>query len=236
MVDGALMLSGVLMGLAGVPHCAAMCGASSAAVQQRCGGPHTAPAFQAGRLLGYAAVGAIAASSVSLLRLVGEAAPAIRPLWTLLHVAALALGLWLMVTGRQPDWMSQAGRTPPRLQGGWQRIQGPLRAGAVGTVWVAWPCGLLQSALIVAALATTPWAGALVMGGFAAASATGLWATGWLWARSLGRTQGGAPGRSGTLTAGTWVVRFSGLSLAAASGWALGHGLWERVAAFCLAS
>lgn len=230
MVDAALLLSGVLMGAAGAPHCAAMCGASSTAVQQRCGGAKVAPAFHAGRLLGYAVVGALAASSVSLLRLLGEAAPAIRPLWTLLHVAALALGLWLLVTGRQPGWMSQAGRTPPPLQGGWQRISGPVRAGAIGTVWVAWPCGLLQSALIVAALATTPWAGALVMGGFAAASSAGLWATTLLWARSLGRSGE----RSGTLAAGTWVVRFSGLSLAAASGWALGHGLWERVSAFCL--
>ena len=30
-----------------------------------------------------------------------------------------------------------------------------------------------------------------------------------------------------------WAVRAAGIALAAASGWALGHGLWERVVALC---
>ena len=35
-MDAALVLSGVLMGAAGIPHCMAMCGASSSAVLGHC--------------------------------------------------------------------------------------------------------------------------------------------------------------------------------------------------------
>ena len=231
-MDAALVLSGVLMGAAGAPHCMAMCGAASSAVLGRCsrGGQGRAAgiAFHAARVASYAAAGAIAASSVAVLKLLGESSSALRPLWTLVHVAALALGLWLLATGRQPAWMSAQPRvlSPQLTREGWQRIAGPARAGAFGAAWVAWPCGLLQSALIVATLASTPMSGALVMGGFALASSTGLWAASMVWMR-------GTSGRAVGLLSGAWVVRFSGACLALASAWALGHGLWQRVIALC---
>lgn len=231
-MDAALVLSGVLMGVAGAPHCMAMCGASSSAVLGRCGRGARAGAadwaFHAARVASYATVGALAASSVSLLRLMGESVPALRPVWTLIHVAALALGLWLLVTGRQPAWMSAQPRAlpAPLERQGWQRVTGPARAGVAGAAWVAWPCGLLQSALIVATLASTAVGGALVMGGFALASSTGLWAAGWVWRQAAG-------GRAVGWLNGVWVVRFSGACLSLASGWALGAGLWHRIAAVC---
>ncbi len=230
-MEAALVLSGVLMGAAGAPHCMAMCGAASSAALGRCGGQGgaTGAAFHLGRIASYAAAGAVAASSVALLRTLGDAVPVLRPLWTLVHVAAFALGLWLLVTGRQPAWMSAQPRalSPQLAREGWQRVAGPARAGAVGAAWVAWPCGLLQSALIVATLANTALGGALVMGGFAIASSTGLWAAGWLWHRA-------ASGRAAGFISGAWVVRFSGASLALASSWALAAGLWQRVMAYCL--
>jgi sulfite exporter TauE/SafE len=237
MLDAALVLGGVLMGAAGLPHCMAMCGAANSALLSRCGGAGPREragaadlAFHAARLLGYAGAGALAASGVSALRIFGEAVPALQPLWTLIHVAALALGLWLMVTGRQPAWMSARPRAlpAPLAREGWQRVAGPARAGAAGAAWVAWPCGLLQSALIVATLANGALAGALVMTGFAIASAPGLWMAGLLWRRT-------AAGRALGLVSGAWVVRFSGVFLGLASGWALGAGLWQRVADLCLA-
>lgn len=234
-MDAALVLSGVLMGVAGAPHCLAMCGASSSAVLSRCGRGGQARAaglaFHAARVASYAVVGAAAASSVLLLRLLGESAPALRPLWTLVHLAALALGLWLLATGRQPAWMSAQPRVlSPQLAGdGWQRIAGPARAGAWGAAWVAWPCGLLQSALIVATLASGPAEGALVMGGFALASSPGLWAASVLWRH-------GTATRARGLVSGAWVIRFSGVCLALASGWALSHGLWQRVLALCFSA
>jgi hypothetical protein len=59
---------------------------------------------------------------------------------------------------------------------------------------------------------------------FAMASAAGLAAAPWLWWRLGAGSAGAATG---------WATRASGLLLAAASGWALGHGLWQQVAAYC---
>jgi hypothetical protein len=238
-MDAALVLSALLMGLAGSPHCVAMCGAACTALAGRCGGarPQQALAgFHLGRLLGYAAAGAVAAGSVSLLAQFSQLTPALRPLWTLVHVAALGLGVWLLVKGRQPQWLEDLGRNT-RLApaaagqagmapGGWQPVLGPLKAGLAGTAWVAWPCGLLQSALVVAALGQHVAAGASIMAAFAVGSSLGLWLGPTLWWRL------GAPG-SRWLASGGWAVRLAGLGLASASAWALGHGLWLRIVAWC---
>jgi sulfite exporter TauE/SafE len=233
-MDLALLLSALLLGLAGAPHCAAMCGAPCAAVVGAGGGSlrARAGAFHLGRLAGYAVAGAVVAGGVNVLAMAGSAAPVVRPVWTLLHMAALALGLWLLVTGRQPAFMTRLGRVrspSPAMAapGGWQVMATPWSAAAAGSAWVAWPCGLLQSALVVAALANTPQAGAAAMGAFAMASAVGLqaapWLAGWL-SRWSGRQ--GADGL-------TLAVRAAGLALAAGSGWALGHDLWGKVVAYC---
>ncbi|MBL0726417.1 sulfite exporter TauE/SafE family protein [Piscinibacter sp. HJYY11] len=226
----ALVFSAALMGLAGVPHCLAMCGGTSAGVIRACGGANQATlGFHVGRLTGYAAGGAVAASSVALLRQLGEAAPALRPVWVLVHLAVLGVGLWLVWTGRQPQWMQGQGRSlPPELAAqGWQRVQGPVRAAGAGMLWLAWPCGLLQSALVVATLAGSAAAGAAVMAAFAITSSIGLVAGPALWLRLGGDT-------AAHLMDGRWAVRLAGAGLVAASGWALGHGLWARVVALCL--
>lgn len=225
-MDAALIASAALLGLAGAPHCAAMCGAACAAVTRRGQGAGQL-AFHAARVAGYAATGAIAAASVGTLAQLGQLSPALRPLWTLLHVAALALGLWLMVTGRQPGWLERLGRSGRELApqaGGWQRMRGPGQAAVAGGLWFAWPCGLLQSALIVAALANSPAGGAAAMGAFAIVSGAGLALGPWLWMRL---------GGSMAATSSPWAVRAAGGLLLAASGWAVGHGLWEQVAAYC---
>ena len=229
-MEAALILGAGLMGLAGTPHCAAMCGAPCAAVTQRCGPSRQQElmaGFMAGRVVGYAVGGAVVAASVAALGTLGGLVPALRPLWTALHLAVLGLGLWLLITGRQPAWWARLGspRVPAALPGGWQRVSAPLRAGAAGSLWVALPCGLLQSALLIAALATTPLQGAAAMASFAVASSLGLWLPGAVWAR--------APMGAGQTS---WALRAAGASLVVASGWAVGHGLWERVAAFCLAA
>jgi len=225
----ALLLSAVLMGLAGTPHCLAMCGAACRAA----GGQHSGW-FHGGRLLSYAVAGALAAASVGSLAATGAAVAVLRPIWTLVHVAALALGLWLLWYGRQPAWMAELGRprqVPAGVQAaGWQVIAGPTRGALAGLGWVAMPCGLLQSALLVAALANTPAQGALVMAGFAAASGLGLALGPALWWRLAQFT--GRPG--GLVASPAFSTRLAGIALAAASAWALGHGLWLRVAAWCV--
>ncbi len=220
------------MGLAGTPHCAAMCGAPCAALT---GGrsPASVIAFHLARVASYAAGGAIAAASMGALASLSQLSPALRPLWTLLHTLALALGLWLLWQGRQPAWMGSFGRVaraaPAATTIGthrtWQRMRGPVRAAAGGSVWVAWPCGLLQSALLVAAMTASSLAGALAMSGFAIASSAGLLMAPWIWQRFM---HGDAAVRRERL-----IVRGAGLLLAVASGWALSHGIWHQFAAFC---
>lgn len=222
-LDTALGLTGLLMGLAGSPHCAAMCGAACAGVVRGCGGlrPQRAMlALQFGRLLSYSAAGAVAAASISILGQWAAQAAALRPLWGMLHAAALALGLWLLWRGRQPGWIEDIGRrlSRPAEAGKVVWMNGPLRAAAVGSLWAAWPCGLLQSALVVASLGSGALNGAWVMALFAIGSAAGLWfgPTLWLWL-----AQGG---RQGALVQ-TAAVRLAGFVLAVASAWALWNGL-----------
>ena len=161
----------------------------------------------------------------------GTLSPMFRPLWSLVHAAALALGLWLAITGRQPAWLERLGRSPsgsmPHARAGWQIVRGPGRAAVAGALWVAWPCGLLQSAVLVAALANSAWSGAAVMAVFALATGLGLTVAPWLWRRIGGPGQG-----AGVLSAG-FAVRLAGALLAGASLWAMTHGLWAQVAAYC---
>ncbi|MDE2395842.1 MAG: sulfite exporter TauE/SafE family protein, partial [Burkholderiales bacterium] len=112
----------------------------------------------------------------------------------------------------------------PQNANGWQRMRGPAESALAGGLWCAWPCGLLQSALVIAALADDAPGGAFVMAAFAIASGAGLALAPWLWQRLGGHAAAaGAP----------WAARAAGALLAAASGWALFHGLWMRVAAYC---
>jgi len=234
-MDIPLLMAATLMGAAGSLHCTAMCGAACAAIARRGSGDAMMPslfAFHLGRLTSYAVGGAIAAASVNALAAWAQTLPAVRPLWSLLHVAALMLGVWLAASGRQPAWMSAWNRPPQTLAplGAWQpvggpavsRLRAPLGAAAIGSAWVALPCGLLQSALLVAALASTPASGAAVMAAFALASSLGLVLVAAAWRQSLA-----TPG------ALRWAVRLAGVMLAASSAWALGHGLWQQVAAYC---
>jgi sulfite exporter TauE/SafE len=230
-MDGALVTSALLMGLAGTPHCTAMCGAACAGLSR--GGAGPAWSFHLARVLSYALGGALAAASVGWAAQLGQASALLRPLWVMLHMAALGLGLFLLWRGRQPAWLENLGARSERvlrvsvagLGAGQAVISAPpaasARAGLAGLAWLAWPCGLLQSALVVAALASGPLQGAAVMTAFAAASGLGLVLGPMLLARLFG--QGGS----------AWAVRLAGLSLAAASLWALGHGVWAQVAAWC---
>jgi sulfite exporter TauE/SafE len=152
---------------------------------------------------------------------------ALRPLWTLLHLLALAVGLWLLARGRWPLWLNRPAVAAP-AGSGWQRIALPLRSACAGAGWIAWPCALSQSALLVAALAETPGAGGAVMATFALASAPALVVGPWVWSR-VRRIAGTA-----ALDAqATWPLRAAGALLAAGSAWALTHGLAARALAWC---
>jgi len=228
-MDSALVASALLMGIAGAPHCAAMCGAAFGAVAGSARGGASvanAAALHGGRVLGYAAGGAAVAAGVGAFTALGAAAPWLRPLWTLVHVGAIVLGLWLLWSGRAPAWLARrtalAGAAPAvqpiRLH---RRLPAAGRSGLIGACWVGLPCGLLQSALIVAALASGPAQGALVMSAFGIASGVGLWLGPQLWLRLRA---GPAGERAAALS-----VRLAGALLAGSSLFALGHGLGAAI-------
>lgn len=224
-MNAALLASALALGVAGAPHCVAMCAAPCAAATARGG----QAGFQMARALGYAAAGAVAAGGINAVGWLAQASPAFKPVWALVHAAAFALGLWLLLRGRQPAWLERWGRRPVAAQAGtsdgWQALHGPVQAMAAGALWVAWPCGLLQSAVLVAALGNGPAEGAAIMLMFAAGSSSGLLAAPWIW-RRLGGSGSGSLVRTG-------AVRMGGLLLALASAWALGHDLWIKLAAYC---
>lgn len=216
-LDAALVGTLGLMGLASVPHCALMCGAPCAAAVG--GGPTQAVAgFQIGRVVGYAAAGAVAAASVGWLREATQLSAALRPLWTLLHSGLFALGLWLLIQARWPAWLGRTGLQSDARAGTvrWHRATGS------GLLWFAWPCGALQGALVVAALANTPAGGAAGMAAFALLSSPGLLLAPMALKKLMARPDWN-----------TWAPRLAGAMLVLASGFALGHGLWAQVVEWC---
>ena len=224
-----LALTALLMGLAGGPHCIAMCGTACGGIARApaaAGGVHSEAAgaalFQAGRLTGYALAGAAAAVAMQSLAWMSSQTAVLRPLWTLLHVAVLAWGMLLVVFARPPVWADQAGRSV------WSRVR-PLavRRGGVFVIGMAWalmPCGLLYSALLVAALSGGPLQGALSMALFAMGSSVALTAGPWLWQR----LRSGLNNRH--QDTGT---RVAGLLLCGVAGWALWMDLQPRIAGWC---
>lgn len=221
-MQSSLALTALLMGLVGGPHCVAMCGAACAGLG-RAAGPranHAIAGFQLGRIIGYSALGALAAASMQGLGWLTVQSAALRPVWTLFHIAAVLLGLVLLVQARQPVWLESAGRSL------WARAKrmGTGRAPVLlGVLWALLPCGLLYSALLVAAMAADPLDGALVMALFALGTSVTMTAGPWLWLRLRGATPDD----------GAWGMRLAGLALAASSGWGLWMGLVHNTAPWC---
>lgn len=219
-----LVWTALLMGLAGGPHCAAMCGAPCAAIS-RVSGPgmsRSAWTYQAGRVMGYAAAGALAASAMQSLAWATSQATLLRPAWTLLHLAVLAWGLMLLALARQPQWVDGMAR------GAWGQLQPVLkRPGGpfvTGVIWALMPCSLLYSALLVAALTGGAVQGALAMGLFALGSALSLMLAPMLLLRLHAHANRWRQ---------DWGTRLAGLALSGAAGWALWMDVSQRLGNSC---
>lgn len=226
-MEFSLALTALFMGLAGGPHCIAMCGAACAGIGQAAG-PHKNTAlltFQLGRVIGYALLGGLAAASMQGLGWLTVQSAALRPVWSLFHVAAFLLGLLLLWQARQPVWLEVVGRKIWGLARAFGTGWGGGAPLVLGTLWALLPCGLLYSALLVAAMAGSVQGGALVMALFALGTSVTMVAGPWLWLRLRG--QGAVPGT------GAWGVRLAGAALAASSAWALWMGLVHNTAPWC---
>jgi sulfite exporter TauE/SafE len=219
-----LALTALIMGLAGGPHCVAMCGAACAGMGQVAGAQQNRAllSFQVGRFLGYSLMGGLAALSVQALGWLTVESAALRPVWSMLHVAAVVLGLLLVWQAKQPVWLDQS------AQHLWSKIRG-LNANSgkvapliVGILWAFMPCGLLYSALMVAALTGNALEGALTMACFALGSGLSLGFAPWLLLKLKSWGDG------------VWGIRLAGLTLALTSGWGLWLGLVHNQAPWCV--
>jgi hypothetical protein len=226
-MQSSLALTALLMGLVGGPHCVAMCGAACAGISQAAG-PHQNSAlwvFQIGRVIGYAILGGLAAASLQGLGWLTVQSAALRPVWSLFHVAALVLGLMLLFQARQPVWLESTARKVWARTRSFAANRGRGAPLVLGVLWALLPCGLLYSALLVAALAGSAPAGAMVMALFAVGTSVTMVLGPWLWLRLRG-----SPTARGD---GQWGVRLAGAALAASSGWALWMALAHNAAPWC---
>lgn len=229
-MPSSLLATALLMGIAGGPHCVAMCGAACAAMggsaAGQAEGTRSLWLFQSGRLAGYSAMGALAAASIQGLGWLSVHSASLRPVWSLLHVAAALLGLILLVQARQPVWLELGARHVwSRIRSTVNRLGKPASSAVplvLGVAWSLLPCGLLYSALLVAALSANPAQGAGVMALFAVGSGLSLMAGPRLWLRLRG------PG------SGQWAIRLAGAALLASSAWALWMGLVHDAAPWCI--
>ena len=219
-----LAVTALVMGVAGGPHCIAMCGAACAGIGHAAAprGTQAISIFQLGRVIGYSAMGALAAATMQGLGWLTVQSAALRPVWTMVHVAAVLLGLSLLVLARQPVWLETGARRV------WARVRSATQSMGMaaplglGIAWALLPCGLLYSALLVAALAGSVVDGALVMALFALGSGLSLWVGPWLLLRL------GASGRD------AWSMRIAGVALLLTAAWGLWMGLAHDQAPWCV--
>lgn len=224
MLTPALAATAFFMGLAGGPHCIAMCGAACGGVVR---GASAQPLrgmgmFQAGRLLGYSAAGAAAGLAVQSFAWLSTHTAALKPAWTFFHFAVLAWGLMLLARARQPAWVENFGRAL------WGKVRPLARARggllATGALWTFMPCGLLYSALLVASLSGGALEGGLAMALFAAGSGISL---------------GLAPSvfrklqQAGNKLRNDWGTRIAGGLLAGVAVWALWMDVFHPIAVWC---
>lgn len=258
-MNTSLFLTAFVMGLFGGPHCLAMCGATCVGLSRGNGlnGHQAVLKFQVGRLFGYSALGALGALSVQGVGWLSIHSALFRPVWGLFHVSALLIGVVLIWRAEQPLWLDTFAKNI------WRKVatQGRLsslpfsRFGPfiLGVLWSLLPCGLLYSALWVAALSANPIEGALVMSAFTLGSALVL-STGPLIWRVLksgtlikrisfktkstvpGSVIGSVNGTSASPVEGAWGVRIAGAALVAVSAFALWHGLIQSQAPWCVTS
>lgn len=216
------LLGGMAVGVLGSAHCVVMCGGIAGALSLAPGTPARGAAvarqvaYNLGRVASYTVAGGLAgALGIALAQVLGTGgAMALRAAAALL---LLALGLYLA------GWWSGLARLERQGARLWQRIA-PLAARlrprqslggalALGMLWGWLPCGLVYSALALAATSGDWRRGALVMAGFGIGTLPAMVATGVLAGRVAGFARAVAPRR----VAGVMLIAF-GLWTFAASG------------------
>lgn len=155
-MDAPLLLGAFLAGLAGSPHCVLMCGPFASACTRSGSG---LPAWHAGRLTGYAILGAAAGA-------VGAVLPG--PAWL---PGALAVTFLLWFAAGLAGLVPEPRLVLPGLVGSGRLLQegrGTAARYAFGVINGFLPCGLVYAALSLPVALAAPLPGALAMVAFGA--------------------------------------------------------------------
>jgi len=196
------LLSVFLLGLLGGLHCAGMCGGIAsvmgASARRRPSGPSVAipvvaerPAsalprllgYNAGRVLSYTVVGALAGALGSTALLVRNVLPVQQAASVATNLVLIAIGLHLTGVLRSFGALEAAGARLWRwLRPAATRLLSADRvsgAFAAGLVWGLVPCGMVYGVLIAALVSGSPLQGAALMLAFGLGTLPNLVALGW---------------------------------------------------------
>jgi hypothetical protein len=210
-----------LIGLLGGAHCVGMCGgivgAFTVQLPARQRTWHLHLAYSTGRIVSYAAAGAIMGTIGGAGLLFGRVLPVQLLLYVLANLMLVGLGLYLAGLANQVARLEALGAWL------WRRIQPygagllpadtPAKAFALGMLWGWLPCGLVYSVLATAMLSGGAASGAAVMLAFGLGTLPSLMLAG----LALKRLRDFASSRRLRLAAGLLVAGFGLIGLAKAA-------------------
>jgi uncharacterized protein len=181
-----LLAAAFLAGLLGSAHCLGMCAGISGLAAVHAGAaslrgqlPLTL-VYNGGRVVSYTLLGAVVGGFGSV---VVRLSPAIAgPVRIVSGVIIVLVGLRVAFDLRALDALERSGaglwnRVAPAARG-LVPVTNPPRALGLGLLWGLLPCGLVYSALLIAATAATPAGGAAVMIAFGAGTLPAMVSTG----------------------------------------------------------
>ena len=218
--QASIFLSTFFMGMMGGPHCISMCGAPCSVISAQ--GSRQIWQFHLGRILGYGILGGVAAYSVNNLAWLSNQTMSIHPLWTFFHGIIFIWGFVMLLYAKQHQWIDHMGESIWNVM---QKLSKILRSNfLLGMLWAFMPCGLLYSALLVAALTLNILNGTISMMFFAAGTSISLIVSPIIWLKIkngklwLNETQG---------------MRIAGLLLMIAASWAIWMDLIHPMKLWC---
>lgn len=184
----AAMLAALLAGFFGSTHCFGMCGAIVLLFEAPAGAGSRLNIwlrrvlYNAGRLGFYVLLGVVAGLGGAVLNKLSGVSLGLQVLRVLAAVLVMAIGMNLLFNWRLTRFLETAGA------GLWRRLSGfakyvlpadtALRALSAGFLWGALPCGLVYSAVAMAATTGNPYSGGSVMFAFWLGTAPALIAAG----------------------------------------------------------
>lgn len=163
-------------GLFGSAHCLGMCGAIVVLFEgpkpngHRLNNTVRRGLYNGGRLCFYALLGAVAGASGTVLTTVLGLEPGLKVLRLTSALLVVGLGVTLLLRLPLLAFLERGGASLWRRLSPLARhvlpISSPAKAIAAGFLWGALPCGLVYSAVAIAAASGSAAAGVLVMAGF----------------------------------------------------------------------